>query len=724
MNALAKSILFYSFFISLLGTNKIASSQNSIKDTGFNKIYTIDEITVSTTRTIKSIGDIPVPIQVISKKFIQQTGSQKLIDILQQQTGLVLADNPLGQSLQGYPNPFGSGIQMQGLDPSYTLILMDGEPLTGRNAGILNLGRIAVGNIKQVEIIKGPATSLYGSDALAGVINIITEKPTANNSLLQVNQASNNTWGFTANQSFKKNKTAVQFFANRYSSSGYDLDKNIYGQTTDPFRNYSFAGKVYYDFNTKTQLQSSARLFTQKQFNNYLVYTALQPQAVDGSSIETDWGFNNQLFHKLSNKIKLITRLYITGYQNNAEVFTQNDKQLFDKSNMQQFLLKPELQAEIGDKRNEKLIAGAGYNYETVEANRYPEKKRFNAFYFFSQKEWLLNNKLNITVGGRLDKHSLYKLQFNPKLALGYKANPNLTINASIGTGFKAPDFRQQFLFFTNTLVGYTLLGANELANGLTQMQQQGQIDQSINLTPYLGNQTLLPEKSVGINLGGRYLLHNKTTFSLNIFRNDINKLIDRYNLPFTKTNGQSIFSYININNVFTQGFDVNINHQLSKIFSINTGYQYLEAKDKDVVKKIKNGEMVKRDPVTFVSSYVTSNEYGGLFNRSKHSANFQLFYNSINKKWDANIRANYRGRFGFSDINGDNILDDDREYVKGYVLLNAIISKSFKQGFEIQAGAENILNHKDKDKLPNLPGITYLINFNINLNQLLTKNL
>lgn len=307
---------------------------------------------------------------------------------------------------------------------------------------------------------------------------------------------------------------------------------------------------------------------------------------------------------------------------------------------------------------------------------------------------------------------------------MGYKANPNLTINASIGTGFKAPDFRQQFLFFTNTLVGYTLLGANELANGLTQMQQQGQIDQSINLTPYLGNQTLLPEKSVGINLGGRYLLHNKTTFSLNIFRNDINKLIDRYNLPFTKTNGQSIFSYININNVFTQGFDVNINHQLSKIFSINTGYQYLEAKDKDVVKKIKNGEMVKRDPVTFVSSYVTSNEYGGLFNRSKHSANFQLFYNSINKKWDANIRANYRGRFGFSDINGDNILDDDREYVKGYVLLNAIISKSFKQGFEIQAGAENILNHKDKDKLPNLPGITYLINFNINLNQLLTKNL
>jgi outer membrane receptor for ferrienterochelin and colicins len=151
--------------------------QISVAQKKFNDSIYLSEMVVTATRTTKSIGDIPVPVQVISKKYIQQTGSQKLIDILQQQTGLVLADNPLGQALQGYPNPFGSGIQLQGLDPAYTLILLDGEPLTGRNAGILNLGRVAIGNIKQIEIIKGPTASLYGNDALAGVINIITEKP-------------------------------------------------------------------------------------------------------------------------------------------------------------------------------------------------------------------------------------------------------------------------------------------------------------------------------------------------------------------------------------------------------------------------------------------------------------------------------------------------------------------------------------------------------------------
>ena len=714
---------FFSTLIFFLAIGNFSYAQNAVKDTGFNKLLTIADVTVTTTRTEKSVGDVPVPIQVISKKFIQQTGSQKLIDILQQQTGLVLADNPLGQALQGYPNPFGSGIQMQGLDPAYTLILVDGEPLTGRNAGILNLGRVAIGNIQQIEIIKGPATSLYGSDALAGVINIITDKPKHNATSIQLNQASNNTWGFTASQAIKKNKLAAQFFANRYSSSGYDLDKSIYGKTVDPYRNYSFAVKVFYDLNAKTQLQSSARLFTQKQFNNYLVYTGSQPAAVDGNSKETDWGINNQLIHNFSAKLKLTGRLYITGYQNNAEVFLQNSKQTFDKSYMHQFLLKPEIQLEAGAKRNQKLIAGIGYTYETIDANPYPDKKDFNAFYLFSQKEWLLNNKLNITLGGRLDKHALYKLQFSPKLALAYKVKPNLSISGSIGTGFKAPDFRQQFLYFTNSLVGYTLLGANELSNGLTQLQQQGQIDRSIDITPYLGDHTLSPEKSTGINIGGRYSLHNHTTFTVNIFRNDISNLIDRYNMPFTKTNGQAIFSYVNINKVFTQGFDVNINHNISRNFSINAGYQYLDAKDKDALKKIKQGTVVKRDPVTYASSYVTKSEYGGLFNRSKHTANLQLFYSSNEKGWGANIRANYRGRYGYSDINGDNILDDDREYVKGYVLLNAAVSKSFKKGFEIQVGAENLLNHKDKDKLPNLPGITYLVNCNFNIQQIFSNH-
>ena len=688
----------------------------------FNDSVYLNELVVTATRTTKSIGDIPVPVQVINKRFIQQTGSQKLIDILQQQAGLVLADNPLGQALQGYPNPFGSGIQLQGLDPAYTLILLDGEPLTGRNAGILNMGRIAIGNIKQVEIVKGPATSLYGSDALAGVINIITDKPTTNNTSLQLHHATNNTNGITLTKTFITKKTGIQLFANRYSSNGYDLDKDVFGKTADPFHNYSFSAKGDFKLSAKTLLTAAARVFTQKQFNNYLIYTNAQPDEVKGSSNETDWSINTQLHQTLSAKAKLIARLYATGYKDNANVYLQKNNTLYDNAFMQQQLLKPELQMEWGADKNQLLITGAGYNYETIFANRYASKKYLHAVYAFIQKEWLPFPKLNITAGARLDKNTLYSTQLNPKLAVAYKASDKITFNASAGNGFKAPDFRQQFLYFTNSLIGYTLLGAEELNNGLRDLKRTGQIDAAIDINPYLVNHTLVPEKSTGINTGARYGSRN-TTITADLFRNDISHLIDRYNLPFSKINNQAIYSYVNINRVFTQGLTISVQHSVSNAFSIQTNYQYLDAKDKTILEKINNREIVKRDPVTYVSNYVTKKEYGGLFNRSKHSASAMIRYSNKHHWLNANIRAVYRSRFGYSDINGNAILDDSREYTNGYILFNTTISASLKKGFQLQTGCENLLNHTDKIKLPGLSGRIFFINCTLDFDKLINKN-
>ena len=371
-------------------------------------------------------------------------------------------------------------------------------------------------------------------------------------------------------------------------------------------------------------------------------------------------------------------------------------------------------------KNNQLLITGIGYNYETIDASRYASQKKFNAFYLFAQKEWLPVQHINITLGARLDKHSLYKAQINPKLAMAYRPVKKLTLLASIGTGFKAPDFRQQFLSFTNSLVGYTLLGANELNNGLTQLQQQGQIDPSIDLTPYLTDHTLLPERSVGINFGFRYQPDNKTGISAGLFRNDIRQLIDRYTLPFTKTNNQSVYSYVNVNRVFTQGFDVNISHRFLQVFTLTAGYQFLDAKDKDVIERLKENKIVKRDHVTYQSSYVKQSEYGGLFNRSKHSANLQLAFSDKQNRFGGSVRAVYRGRFGYRDINGDNILDDDREYVKGYVMLSGNMEIKIIKGISIQTGCDNILNHLDKDRLPNLSGRIFFVNCNFELNKIL----
>jgi outer membrane receptor for ferrienterochelin and colicins len=143
------------------------------------------------------MGLLPMPVSLIPQSQIKTMGSLRLNDVLTEQTGLLVVPQINAQ---------GNGIQLQGFNPDYTLILIDGEPIIGRYTGSLELSRIAVGNIKQIEIVKGPSSSLYGSDALAGVINIITEKPIGNQGMASIRYGTNNTLDVNAdaNLNFKK----------------------------------------------------------------------------------------------------------------------------------------------------------------------------------------------------------------------------------------------------------------------------------------------------------------------------------------------------------------------------------------------------------------------------------------------------------------------------------------------------------------------------------------
>jgi outer membrane receptor for ferrienterochelin and colicins len=688
--------------------------------------HLLEEVVVTATRTENKVSNIPLPIQVISAKNIQLSGSQKLIDILQMQSGLVVANNPLGTSLQGYPNPFGDGIQMQGLDPAYTLILVNGEPLVGRNAGIVNLGRIAIGNIKQIEIIRGPATCLYGSDALAGVINIITEISAKNSFNFQTHYATNNTLGLTAAASLKQKKTALELFANRYSSDGYDLDKNIYGKTIDPFADYSASAKFIYDINDKSKFTLSSRFFSEKQFNNYLIYTESQPQVVKGTTIEADKSLYARFDHKVNTGLNYTGSLYATSYNNNATVFVKKTDSLYEKIELDELMIRPEIQINIGKDPSSLFVSGAGYNFEAINSTRYSSLKRMNAWYVFVQKQMQWREKTNIILGARFDKNSLYPAQLSPKLAIAYKLSPAFIIKGSIGTGFKAPDFRQQFLNFSNSLIGYTLLGAQELGHGLHSLQKAGQISPDIDIAPYLAGNELSPEKSIGINAGFDYTINERAVFKVNLFRNDISNLIESYNLPFNKINNQAIYSYMNLNRVFTEGIEAGFSYIFNSNFSLHGGYQYLLAKDKKVLYQIKEKKLFKRDPVTYRTSLVTKEEYKGLYNRSRHTANLRFQYTNILYKASAFVTAKYRGSYGFSGLNGfqngTGIYSDDRESVNGFVLLSTTLSKQIGNRWDVQAGIENMLNYTNKLLMPNIFGRSYFINVNFKLEN--NKNL
>jgi outer membrane receptor for ferrienterochelin and colicins len=678
-----------------------------------------DDVFVTATRSERKLSNIAVPAIIVNKKTIQQTGSLKLQDVLQEQTGIVVVNSNLATSLNGYPNPFGQGVQMLGLDPAYTAILMDGEPLVGRNAGILKLGRIATGNIRQIEIVKGPSSSLYGSEAMAGVINILTANPTNETLDAQLHTASNNTFAGTISYANKFNKTGVQIFLNRYSTQGYDLDTKTYGKTVDPYRDVTANVKITQDINAKTQLLISLRGFDSKQDNNYQIYQSGIPGIVKGYTTENDNNIFTQLKYAASASTKWYFRTFYNHYANNSFVNLENTDTRFDETTFSQSILKPEVQFEHAKNKQSRYVAGIGAYFETIDASRYSGKQTLSTFYTFSQKEWyLLKQKITIVAGGRLDKRTDFNLNISPRIAIAYKPNTHWKFTASAGSGFKAPDFRHMYLNFFNAQIGYSLIGQSVLAQELTKMQQQGALQSGSNINPYLNNTQLLPEKSFGTHIGAKFT-KDKWSIETGIFRNDINNLIDVYLLPFNKTNGSNIYSYRNINRTFTQGIELDIKYKLIKNITISAGYQYLEAKDKDILNQIKAETIYKRDPVTYQTTLVSKADYFGINNRSKHILNTKILWSNEVSGFDAYLRLVYRGKYGFTDINGNSIADDDREMVQGYWLTNIAIAKSINQKIQLQAGIENIFNYTNVQQMPNIAGRLFFFNLNYSFNHI-----
>ena len=601
-------------------------------------------------------------------------------------------------------------------------ILLDGEPLVGRNAGILKLGRLATGNIKQVEIVKGPSSSLYGSEAMAGVINILTDLPSKENMGLQLHHATNNTWGGTLSYANSINKTGIQFFLNRLSTNGYDLDPNIYGKTVDPYRDWNGQLKITQELNSKLQLLVSLRNYDAKQDNNYQIFYQNLPAIASGFTTEKDRSAFAQFKWLLNANNKLYFRGFYDRYTNQSFVNLEKTGLRFDETSFDQSVIKPEIQFEKNRPGKSQYVAGFGSNIEMIDASRYAGKQHLATVYGFTQKEWyLFTQHLTLIAGARVDKRTDFDLHLSPRLAMAYKPNTYWKFTASAGWGFKAPDFRHMYLNFYNAQIGYSLLGTATLGQELQKLQQQGFLQAGANINPYLNTPGLKPETSFGVHLGAKYT-SGRLIAEWGLFQNNISNLIDVYALCFMRSNGLPIYSYHNVGNVFTKGAEMDLSYQLSKYFKLSAGYQFLLAKDKQVLEHIDKGLLYKRDPITLQSSLVNRQDYFGLANRSKHSINAKILYEYQPAGFDTYFRAVYRGAFGFMDKNGNNIIDNEAEMTAGYWMLNLAASKTIGNNLRIQVGAENLLDYTNPVQLSNIPGRTYFINFNLNILQP-TKN-
>ena len=680
-------------FINLFFLNTLVLAQNYNDSIPNNEL---NEVIITGTKTKRQLSLIPLPAKIISEDQIKKTNSSRLKDILDEQVGIIIVSDFGG----------GEGIQIQGLDSEYILILMDGLPIIGRQSGPLDLNRIAFGNIKQIELIKGSSSSLYGSEALGGVVNLISSDNKDSLSLnFDYKFASYNTNDINLSTGIiSKDGKKFNLFINSYSSDGYDLDNTDNLNTIDPFKNYTVHLK--YSFKKENLFfSSSARIFDEKQ--NFKI-----DENYFGNNNILEWNSNSKINYKISDSFNIESDIYLTSYNSQEKISSNSMDQ--EEGFFDQFLLKTEVRTIIDLWNRDKLTLGLGFYDESLSRNNfYKNKVSQYSINLFSQLEGFISNNTNYIIGARYDDYNNYKSQISPRIAIRTKLFEDVFFKSSIGRGFKAPDFRQLYFNFSNSTVGYSVIGFNVVNEVIYELTKNNQI---VNLVVPIEefNEELKPESSFSINAGFKYYPSNNVKLEINLFRNDIDNLID-YKVIANKKNGQNVFSYFNLNKVYTQGIESTFNFKPNKKLDIILGYQFLEAKDKNIADSIKDGEIYARESLNSPSFKLMPKDYFGLYNRSKHTFNFKIYFEAKNNL-SINLRSKYRTKYGLFDSNGNDFLDIYDEFVKGYLISDFALLKNINSSLSLSLGADNLFNYKDSQNITNLPGRIVYVKINLTI--------
>lgn len=649
-----------------------------------------DTVFVTANKSERQLKNISVPISMISGKSIVQAGNTRLADVLREQNGITMTSG------------FGAGVQLQGLNPDYTIILIDGEPLIGRTAGVLDLNRIAVGNIKKIEIVKGPSSSLYGSEAMAGVINIITDKKNTDAFAANIRYGSYNTKDGNISITKRLNKIHAQTFYNYFSTDGFSVRPNSNNRFITPISRSTFTQNIQYKLTDKTSIDGSIRYNTEN-------IKSIIAVANNGTTIYSNGNENNNdlngsivVNHQLNDKVKTRLNTYYTKFQSKQDLLTISGNPYNDL--FQQNFKRLENQTEWKINSSLVSIVGFGIVSENVNSSRYDNidsAKTNNIQYAFNQWEWNNGKKWVANAGFRYDKNQNFASAFSPKFSLMYKVNTQLRFKLSAGRGFKAPDFRQLYLNFTNAAAGsYSVFGAVEAQKVIGRLMDLGQIGNLFN--NYYQLKKLEPEYATGIHLSAEWEPNSNNEIQVQFFRNDINNLIDVQQVG-NYISGSQIYSYLNIKNAFTTGFEIETKQKFAKGWTSAIGYQFLITGDKDQIASIKSGTVyTKNDNGT--SRLLKLSDYVGLPNTSKHRLQAKLNYENT-KGFYANIRAIYRSKWAVANTNGNEVFDEGDQFGPGYITLNYSMGKPLKKGWAVQAGIDNINNYIDGLNLPNLAG-------------------
>ena len=533
----------------------------------------VEQVTVVSASRQEELRDtLNTRVDVITRGRIEETGGQETV-------GEILRELPGVLTRRGSETAGVAGEQIQGIDSREVLVLLDGQPIAGargiKRGGILNLDRQSTARLERVEVVKGAASALYGSDAIGGVINLITREPSSPFDATATLSGGNfGVVGARLDTGFKREKTFGIFSLERHQNDGFDLTPGTFDTTGAPYRRYDALAKLQQQVTPSFALGG---LVT--GYQNHMTGRSngeLGPQEDDIRDRSVSANLTSRWLAGANTTVAV--RGYVSRYSEDATGRLAPPRStLLEPGTLEERFGKADLSLAHAIGSRQMLQAGAEWSRNGYAGtNRVRDEgdgHEANTTVVWGQHRWSAADRLTTTVGVRVDRRSRFETAVSPKLAANVRLTDHLNARGSYGRGFRAPDLGQLYYRFLSPSNFYQVIG----------------------------NPALDPEYAHSWQFGGVYTApQRRARFGVNVFRNDVRDLIDSVNLGFVATPaqlaeviaregldpsfrpalGRLLLTYRNISNVVTQGIELDSDAALTKTVSVGGAYTYLSARD------------------------------------------------------------------------------------------------------------------------------------------------
>lgn len=624
----------------------------------------LNEVVITGSLTEKPLKEVPVLTRVISQKEIQALNPMSIETLLQYELpGLQIGFNSMSQLPE---------ITYQGMGGEYILFLIDGERVSGEGADHnVDFTRFNVDDIERIEIIKGSQSTIYGSNALGGVINIITknaDRPFTGN--INARYAGSNGQKYTLSSGIRKDRLSSYTSLTWRTKDSYTIE-DTEGKTTvvtspdgetvntgDPQYTTVYGYNIW-DLTQKLGYTCNERLSTELKGSFYH----------NKRDIRT--GKNYQDFfidYTLSGKVKYlpaenqqITLSYLfDSYKKNKDYF-KSGKTDTDYHNKTQT---PRVDY-TGTFGAHTISAGFEGNLEYLKHYFMKDTSSVSmqTYALYLQEDWKVTERLNVVAGVRADYHRKYHLHVTPKLSLMYTPWDFLTFRAGYSQGFRSPSLKELYQEYDMGGLGWMMLYGNP------------------NLKPETSNQYAL---SAEFTKGG---LNMSVSATHNRFKNRITLQ--------SLNDGTSDSRYENAERARTTGIETIVRYRWAFGLTLTGSYAYTD--DYEEVEGL-NTSSVRPHTATF--SALFTRKFGKIGTNLSLNGQWACPFDrySVNTEQETVTRISYDARTICS--------------------MNAGVT--LPRGVSLNVGVDNLLNYRDKaaDSSLQVPqkGISLIGTVNINL--------